>query len=50
MLNKHRLTDVYVNDKQEVVMVYSVGAREHKFVTIPMLEAIKLRKHLNEIL
>ena len=50
MLSKHSLTDVYVNDKQEVVMVYRITPREVKFVVTPMKEAIKLKKHLNEIL
>ena len=50
MLSKYKLEDVYVNEKQEVVMMYRITPREVKFIITPMEEAIKLNRHLNEIL
>lgn len=50
MLSTHQLTDLYVNEKQEVVIVQKNSGDDEVSFTIPMSEAIKLKKHLIEIL
>lgn len=50
MLKRFRLIDVYIDHNNEVVQVYELTPRVRTYVTMKPLEALKLLKHLEEIL
>lgn len=45
-----KLTDVYVNEKQELVAVFKTSETHSRFIVLPKEEAIKLANQIKEIL